>query len=162
MTRLLGQSPKGLQSTGDGEERDYQSMIKARQDELLAPALDRIDELLIPSALGSKPSDIYYEFGRCRKRTRRTARRSRARSQARSRPTPTPGCCPTRARGDGEEPHVESGRWPGSETAFEEAEAAGDDPLDPANQDPADLLTREQKVALLTKQGTSRRRKPMR
>jgi hypothetical protein len=63
MTRLLGQSPKGLQSTGDGEERDYQSMIKARQDELLAPALDRIDELLIPSALGSKPSDIYYEFG---------------------------------------------------------------------------------------------------
>jgi phage-related protein (TIGR01555 family) len=36
MTRLLGQSPKGLQSTGDGEERDYQSMIKARQDELLA------------------------------------------------------------------------------------------------------------------------------
>jgi hypothetical protein len=49
---------------------------------------------------------------------------------------------------------VESGRWPGSETAFEEAEAAGDDPLDPANQDPADLLTREQKVALLAKQGT--------
>jgi phage-related protein (TIGR01555 family) len=50
MTRLLGQSPKGLQSTGDGEERDYRSMISARQDEQLAPALDRIDELLIPSA----------------------------------------------------------------------------------------------------------------
>jgi hypothetical protein len=33
MTRLLGQSPKGLQSTGDGEERDYLAMIQARQDE---------------------------------------------------------------------------------------------------------------------------------
>jgi hypothetical protein len=37
LTRLLGQSPRGLQSTGDGEERDYHSMIKARQSgELLA------------------------------------------------------------------------------------------------------------------------------
>jgi phage-related protein (TIGR01555 family) len=28
LTRLLGQSPKGLQSNGDGEERDYQSMVR--------------------------------------------------------------------------------------------------------------------------------------
>jgi hypothetical protein len=35
MTRLLGMSPKGLQSNGDGEERDYQSMVRARQNELL-------------------------------------------------------------------------------------------------------------------------------
>lgn len=62
VTRLLGQSPKGLQSTGDGEERDYHAKVKGDQDEILAPALDRIDEVLIRSALGSKPDDVYYTF----------------------------------------------------------------------------------------------------
>lgn len=62
-TRLLGQSPKGLQSNGDGEERDYHSMVKARQDEILAPALDRVDEILIRSALGERPDDVWYKFG---------------------------------------------------------------------------------------------------
>jgi phage-related protein (TIGR01555 family) len=55
ITRLLGTSPKGLQSTGDGEERDYQTMIAAKQRNELAPSLAVIDDLLIPSALGSRP-----------------------------------------------------------------------------------------------------------
>lgn len=62
VTRLLGQSPKGLQSTGKGEQEDYHDKVEADQSELLAPCLDRIDELLIRSALGTKPDDIYYEF----------------------------------------------------------------------------------------------------
>lgn len=62
VTRLLGQSPKGLQSTGKGEQEDYHDKVEADQGELLQPALERIDELLIRSALGSRPSDIYFEF----------------------------------------------------------------------------------------------------
>lgn len=62
VTRLLGQSPSGLASTGDGEERDYHAMIAARQDEMMCPAFDRIDELLIRSATGARDPDIYYEF----------------------------------------------------------------------------------------------------
>lgn len=63
VTRLLGQSPKGLQSTGSGEERDYIYMIMAKQKRDLAPALmGRIDALLIPSALGKRPSEVYSLF----------------------------------------------------------------------------------------------------
>jgi hypothetical protein len=155
MTRLLGQSPKGLQSTGDGEERDYQSMIKARQDEQLAPALDRVDEVLIPSALGSKPSDIYYEFGPLQQENEKDGAEIELKLSQAFKNYSDIGSLPETALAQiMKNRMVESGRWPGSETAFEEAEAAGDDPLDPANQDPADLLTREQQVALLAKQGT--------
>lgn len=62
VTRLLGQSPKGLQSTGAGEQEDYHDKVEADQGELLAPALDRLDPFLIRSALGGQPDDIYYEF----------------------------------------------------------------------------------------------------
>jgi phage-related protein (TIGR01555 family) len=155
MTRLLGQSPKGLQSTGDGEERDYQSMIKARQDEQLAPALDRVDEMLIPSALGSKPSDIYYEFGPLQQENEKDGAEIELKLSQAFKNYSDIGSLPETALAKiMKNRMVESGRFPGSETAFEEAEAAGDDPLDPANQDPADLLTREQQVALLAKQGT--------
>jgi uncharacterized protein len=145
MTRLLGQSPKGLQSTGDGEERDYQSMIKARQDELLAPALDRIDELLIPSALGSKPSDIYFEFGPLQEENEKDGATIESQIATAIKTYADTGLLPdTALAAIAKNRLIESGRWPGSETAFEEAEAAGDDPLDPANQpNEADLPTIE-------------------
>jgi phage-related protein (TIGR01555 family) len=135
MTRLLGQSPKGLQSTGDGEERDYRSMISARQDEQLAPALDRIDELLIPSAIGSMPTDVYYSFGPLQEESEKDAAAMELQyAQALTQRVQT-GIMPDSALAAIEKNRmIESGRYPGSETAFEDAEAAGDDPLDPANQ----------------------------
>lgn len=140
MTRLLGQSPKGLQSTGDGEERDYQSMIKARQDELLAPALDRVDPLLIPSALGSHPSDIYYEFGPLQQESEKDGATIEYQYAQAFKMRADTGMLPDSALAAIEKNRmVESGRYPGSETAFEEAEAAiaADptlDPLNPANE----------------------------
>jgi phage-related protein (TIGR01555 family) len=63
MTRLLGQSPGGLQSTGESDLRNYYDAISAKQEETLRPALERIDAALIPSALGSAPADLWFEFG---------------------------------------------------------------------------------------------------
>lgn len=62
VTRLLGQSPAGLNATGDSDIRNYYDNISARQEIELRPALSRLDELLIRSALGSRPPEIYYEW----------------------------------------------------------------------------------------------------
>lgn len=150
MTRLLGQSPRGLQSTGDGEERDYHSMVKARQSELLAPALDRIDELLIRSALGSRPSDVYYEFAPLSTLDEKDAATVEFQlSQAIKNYSDT-GLIPDEAlTAIVRNRIVESGRWPGSEAAFEEADANPQ-----PEQDPNELTTLKARVAAMESQGT--------
>src|SRR6185369_14378977 len=128
LTRLLGVSPKGLQSNGDGEERDYQSMVRARQNELLCPALDRIDELLVRSALGSKPSDVYYEFAPLRQMDEKDAAAVEKQRADTVKVYADSGLIPDVALSEiAKNSMIESGRWPGSETAFEEAEAAGEE-----------------------------------
>jgi uncharacterized protein len=131
VTRLLGQSPKGLQSTGEGEEKDYQAMVKARQDELLAPALDRIDELLIRSALGSRPSDVYYEFGELVRTTDKEAAEIEERAAKTVETYAKTGLIPDVALSAmAKNRIIESGRWPGSEAAFEEAARELEEPND--------------------------------
>lgn len=62
VTVLLGTSPRGLNATGEGDAENYDATIQAKQKTGLAPALDRIDAALIPSALGTRPAEVYYEF----------------------------------------------------------------------------------------------------
>lgn len=62
VTRLIGQAPAGLNATGDGDIRNYYDRIAVHQRIDLAPRLERIDQCLIRSALGSRPPEIYYEF----------------------------------------------------------------------------------------------------
>jgi phage-related protein (TIGR01555 family) len=122
MTRLLGQSPRGLQSTGDGEERDYQSMIQARQDEMLKPALDRVDELLIPSALGSMPSDVYYLFAPLQQENEKDGAAIEFQTAQAWKIYSDSGEFPSQALSDiAKNRIIESGRWPGAEKAFEDA-----------------------------------------
>lgn len=157
MTRLLGQSPRGLQSTGDGEERDYQAMVRARQNELLAPALDRIDDLLIRSALGSVPSDVYYEFAPLSQMDEKDAASIEKDRSTTFKTYADTGLIPDIALSAiAKNSMIESGRFPGSEKAFEEAEAAiaADPSLDPLNQDPNQLTTLEQRVGAMEQQGT--------
>lgn len=61
-TRLLGQAPAGLNATGDADTRNYYDNVAAKQKVDLAPRIERIDECLIRSALGSRPAGVYYEF----------------------------------------------------------------------------------------------------
>lgn len=62
VTRLLGESPAGLNATGDSDIRNYYDNISARQEVELRPALSRLDEVLIRSSLGTRPPEIYYEW----------------------------------------------------------------------------------------------------
>jgi phage-related protein (TIGR01555 family) len=160
MTRLLGQSPKGLQSTGDGEERDYQSMISARQHELLVPALDRIDELLIRSTLGSRPTDIYYSMGSLQDASEKDAALMEYQLAQTIKEYADTGLLPDGALSAiAKNRIIESGRWPGSESAFEEfadAPLPVDLPLNEpisANPAPKQLQVLKQRLDALTGDG---------
>jgi phage-related protein (TIGR01555 family) len=61
-TRFLGQSPTGLNSSGESDLRNYYDRISADQNSELRPNLASLDEVIIRSALGSRPSDVYYTF----------------------------------------------------------------------------------------------------
>jgi phage-related protein (TIGR01555 family) len=148
VTRLLGQSPKGLQSTGDGEERDYHSMIAARQDELLAPALDRIDEVLIRSALGDRPDDVWYRFNSLSQLSPKDAADIESKRATTVKTYADSGLIENEALSAMAKNAIsESGQWPGSEKAFEDAEAAGAVAPFAEEPDPNDLLTAEEIAA---------------
>jgi phage-related protein (TIGR01555 family) len=59
-TRLLGQAPQGMNATGEGDYKNYLDLIGAEQELQMTPAMRRLDECLIRSALGSRPDSIYY------------------------------------------------------------------------------------------------------
>lgn len=59
-TRLLGQSPSGLNSTGEADLRNYYDRIQAAQELDMSPALRLLDDCLIRSALGARPAQIHY------------------------------------------------------------------------------------------------------
>jgi phage-related protein (TIGR01555 family) len=61
-TRLLGQAPAGMNATGESDLRNYYDRLSAMQQVEMTPAMHRLDECLIRSALGSRPADIYYEW----------------------------------------------------------------------------------------------------
>lgn len=59
---LFGASGGGLGSTGDLELSSYYDMIGSIQTNEIEPALSVIDECLIRSALGARPSELWYEW----------------------------------------------------------------------------------------------------
>lgn len=60
VTRLLGQSPAGLNSTGEADLRNYYDRVSAMQEIEMTPAMYRLDECLIRSATGSRDPSIHY------------------------------------------------------------------------------------------------------
>lgn len=62
MTRLLGQSPGGLNASGESDLRNYYDRVSSGQELVLTPALQVLDECLIRSALGSRPPEVFYNW----------------------------------------------------------------------------------------------------
>ncbi|HEL3778652.1 TPA: DUF1073 domain-containing protein [Stenotrophomonas maltophilia] len=62
MTRLLGQSPGGLNASGESDLRNYYDRISSNQELVLQPSLQILDECLIRSALGSRPAEVFYNW----------------------------------------------------------------------------------------------------
>ncbi|MCA0340585.1 MAG: DUF1073 domain-containing protein [Proteobacteria bacterium] len=61
-TRLLGQAPTGMSATGESDMLNYYDRVSSIQNLEMTPALHRLDECLIRSALGSRPPEIFYEW----------------------------------------------------------------------------------------------------
>ena len=59
-TRFLGQTPSGLQSTGESDMRNYHDKIESMQSTVIQPALYNLDQCLIRSTFGSVPEDLSY------------------------------------------------------------------------------------------------------
>lgn len=62
-TVLMGKSPDGMNASGDGDKENWYRTIDTMREERLTPALDRLDEVLVRSALGDKPADVWWTFG---------------------------------------------------------------------------------------------------
>jgi hypothetical protein len=62
VTRLLGQSPAGMNATGTGDMKNYHDRIQSIQELELTPAMARLDECIIRSATGARDEAIYYEW----------------------------------------------------------------------------------------------------
>jgi len=63
LTRLLGQTPGGLNSTGESDLRNYYDRLGADREDHMRPALDQIDAALIPSATGRLSPKVWWTFG---------------------------------------------------------------------------------------------------
>lgn len=61
-TRLLGTSPVGMNATGESDIRQYYDKIAGDQVALLKPSLLTLDAMILQSALGRQPKDIFYVF----------------------------------------------------------------------------------------------------
>lgn len=62
LTRLLGTSAKGLNATGEGDEKNYHQMLDSIREDDLRPKLEFLDEILWRDATGLLPKDVFFNF----------------------------------------------------------------------------------------------------
>lgn len=62
VARLAGRSISGLNSTGDADIRNYYDALKGKQKNVLEPALNTLDKVLLRHLFGEVPSDYEWEF----------------------------------------------------------------------------------------------------
>lgn len=62
MTRFMGMSPGGMNSTGESDLRNYYDRVSAGQTLEMGPAMMRLDEALIRSGTGTRDAAIHYEW----------------------------------------------------------------------------------------------------
>lgn len=62
-TRLLGESPGGLNASGGGQQQDWHKHVNAMQELRLRPCVDKLDVALVPSATGKvADKSIWYQW----------------------------------------------------------------------------------------------------
>jgi phage-related protein (TIGR01555 family) len=62
ITRFLGQSPAGLNSTGESDLQNYYDGVNSMQNLTITPAMAVLDEVLVRSALGDRPEDVSFQW----------------------------------------------------------------------------------------------------
>lgn len=163
-TRLMGESPGGLQSTGKGEQEDFNRMIGAKQGVELKPQICRFDEILLRSVLGSRPDEITWTFAPLSDPDEKEESENEKREAETIAAIDATGLIPREAFGKAVVNRlIEGGRWPGLEQAIDESdiepgeapekddsvpEAANENDVQAMER--AGAITRDQAVTLLT------------
>lgn len=62
VTRLFGESAKGMSATGEGDMNNYYNMIAGKQESKYRRILTQIDEVVLRSELGSFPEDYSWDW----------------------------------------------------------------------------------------------------
>lgn len=60
VTRMFGTSAKGMNATGEGDDKNYKTSIRAGQRSYLSEPMRTLDEVIVRSALGHFPDDYDY------------------------------------------------------------------------------------------------------
>lgn len=152
VTRFLGQSPAGLNSTGEGDIRNYYDRIKSDQTTVLTPTISPLDEILIRSATGARDEGIHYNW-RSLWQLDEVQRVAVAKSKADIfKIDVDSGMWDPQVLKDARENQlIEDGTYPGLEPLLEEAELTGeaDLPDDPGQEGEDPRLIERQKQKLL-------------
>lgn len=130
-TRFLGQSAVGLNSTGDGDTRNYYDRISSEQEMELSPSLAKLDEVLLRSAIGSRDESIYYEWSPLwQTDDKEKSEVSHKKAQAFEIDVRSNVFSPQELREARKSQLIEDGTYPGLETAIEQGDDL--DETDPA------------------------------
>ncbi len=143
VTRFLGQSPAGMNSTGESDLINYYDKIASDQELRLSPALEKLDKAIIRSALGSIDPDIFYNWNSLWQVDDNVKADIAKKKADVSKIDAEAGLIPIEALARGRVNQlIEDGTYPGLEAAVEEAlklqEFLVEKPIEPDPNDPND------------------------
>lgn len=140
-TKFLGESAKGMNATGQGDEDNYNAEISSQQENDLQPTMEPVlDEALIRSALGARPANVRYVWAPLAEvEPKEAAEIEKLEAEtvaiyAKENIVP-PDALATTAQNR----LMESGRWPGLEQAIAESKVELD--FDPVEEPDPSALT---------------------
>lgn len=146
-TRLLGKSPDGQNSTGESDLRNYYDSLASKQNTDLSATLTPLDEVLIRSALGSRPEEIHYRWSSLWQPTAAEQSEIDKRDAETDKIYADVGIAPPTAMAKMVTNRlIEKGTYPGIEEALDEAEAEGKVPPITEQLSPAEELEAEAKA----------------
>jgi phage-related protein (TIGR01555 family) len=125
MTRLFGQSPAGMNATGESDLRNYYDRLSSMQELEMEPAMARMDECIIRSATGARDKAIHYTWaplwGMSEKERAEVFKTKADGARALAGTDSSPALMPIEALSDAlVNTFIEDGSLPGLEAAMEE------------------------------------------
>lgn len=138
-TRLLSQSPGGLNATGNSDIRNYYDSLAGKRRDTIEPNLKILDRILWLDAVGRIPKDAYYEWCPMWQMTEAEKATVAYQKAQATNIYATLNIMPEEAlRAGVQNQLIEDGTYPGLEAAIADLLAKGIDPLEPAaEEDPA-------------------------
>lgn len=122
ITRLTGEQQSGLSGSDVGSLRNYYDSVGSGQKLELTPQIRPLDEMLIRSALGRRPPEVWYVWNSLYQMDEKTAAEVDKLQAETSAIYASNMLLPTEALEIATQNRmIETGRWPGLEKAIEEA-----------------------------------------